>query len=242
MSYARYLLAFFLLVLPAVLARADGLLCQLPKDGTWATYDIDVNAKGPGGMDMSIKGTVYLASVGQVTEGDQPCRWIEVQFKMTMTMGEHKDEKTETSKLLIPEKYLAKGESPLEHVLRAWIRREKGEPQKLDKPNDIDAGPLPLILSAPWKDVKQLDKADVECKLGKVACEGVQGTLELKMRQDKVMKCKLENRLHADSPFGVAASHWTIELPEDAGGGTMEWNAKLADFGADAKSKIPDAK
>jgi hypothetical protein len=242
MFRARYLVAFFLVVLPAGLAQADGLLYQLPKDGSSATYDVDVNAKGPGGMDMNIKGTVSLASVGQVTEGDQPCRWIEVQFKLTMTAGEHKDEKTEVYKLLIPEKYLAKGEAPLEHVLRAWTREGQREPKKLDKPNDIDVGPLPILLSAPWKDVKQLDKAEVECKLGKVACAGVQGTLEFKMRQDKVMKCKLENRLHADSPFGVATGHWAIDVPADAGGGTMDWNLKLTDFGANAKSKIPDAK
>jgi hypothetical protein len=242
MFLARYLVAFFLLVLPAALAQADGLLCQLPKDGSWAAYDVDVNAKGPGGMNMNIKGTISLASVGQVTEGDQPCRWIEVQFKLTMTMGEHKDEKSEVYKLLIPEKFLAKGESPLEHVLRAWMREGEHEPKKLDKPNDIETGPLPILVSAPWKDVKQLEKAEVECKLGKVACAGVQGTLEFKMRQDKVMKCKLENRLHADSPFGVATGHWVIELPEDAGGGSMEWNAKLADFGKDAKSKMPDSK
>jgi hypothetical protein len=242
MSYARYLVAFFLLVLPAALARADGLLCQLPKDGSWATYDLDMGTKMPGGEVAKAKGTVWLASVGQTIENGEPCRWIEVEFKITMTMGEHKREEIEVNKLLIPEKYLAKGESPLEHVLRAWMKHGEAAPRKLEKPNSIDAGPLPLVLSGPWKDAKQLDKAAVDCKLGKVACAGVQGTLEFKIHGGN-MKCKLEKRLHADSPFGVAASRWTLEMPDGPSGmGAMDWNLKLVDFGENAKSKMPDSK
>jgi hypothetical protein len=243
MSRARCLVAFLLLVLSAALAKADGLLYQLPKDGSWATYDADMQAKGgPNGETMNAKGTLTLASVEQVTENGQPCRWIEVQFKLTMAMGEHKSEKIETYKVLIPEKYLAKGESPLEHVVRAWMQRGDGEPQKLTNPGDIDRGPLPLILSAPWKDAKQLDKAEVDCKLGKVVCEGAQGAQEFKNKQGKVIKCRFENRLHATSPFGVATSRWTMELPDMAKDAEMKWEMRLADFGDDAKSKMPDAK
>jgi hypothetical protein len=241
MSYARCLAAFFLLVLSAALARADGLLCQLPKDGSWATYDLDMGAKMPGGGVAKAKGTVWLASVGQTTENGEPCRWIEVEFKITMAMGDQKREEIEIEKLLIPEKYLAKGESPLEHVLRAWKKHGDNKPVKMDKSNDIDSGPLPLILSGPWKEVKKLDKAEVECKLGKVACEGVQGSLEFKIHGG-AMKCKLENRLHADSPFGVATSRWTLEMPDTPGMGGMDWGLKLVDFGKDAKDKMPDAK
>ena len=58
------------------------------------------------------------------------------------------------------------------------------------------------------------------------------------------MKGKFKSRLHADSPFGVAISHWTLQPPENAPvkTGDMEWDIKLVDFGADAKSKMPDAK
>jgi hypothetical protein len=242
MSRARCLFAFFALVLSASLVQADGLLCDLPKDGSWVTYDADVNATGPGGMNMTIKGTFNLASVGEATEGGEPCRWIEVEFKLAMVMGDRKNEKTEVYKLLIPEKYLAKGESPLEHVVRAWVKRDKSEPVKLDNPNDIDAGPLPLVLAAAWKNAKDLEQTEVECKLGKVACKGTEGTLEFKNKRGGTMKCKLEKRLHPDSPFGVASSRWNIELPEMGEGSGMTWNIKLADFGKDAKSKMPDAK
>lgn len=243
MSSARYLAAFLLLALSAALARADGLLYQLPKDGRWASYDFDASVKMAETAGMNLKGTLRMASVGQATEEKQPCRWIEIELGTVMTLGENKMEKSETYKLLIPEKFLAKGQTPLEHVVRAWTRSGQAEPKKLDKPNSVAAGPLPIILSGPWKDVKQLDKAEVKSKLGKLACKGVEGTLEFKMGGEGVMKCKFENRLHADSPFGVVTSHWTLQ--PDAGpmkAGPMEWNFKLADFGDGAKSKLPDAK
>lgn len=243
MSRVRCLAAFLLLALSVGLARADGLLCQLPKDGSWATYNLDIAVKMPNGQNASTTGTMSLASVGQVTENGMPCRWIEVLCKLTMGMGDQKAEKVQMWKLLIPEKYLAKGETPLEHVLRAWTRQGTGEPQNLADPNDMDAGPLPLVLSAPWKEAKQLDKAEVECKLGKVSCDGEQGLLEFKAKGGNAMrmKWKLENRLHADSPFGVATSRWIMSVP-DMMEGEMEWNLKLIDFGGNAQSKMPDAK
>jgi len=229
MSYARYVAVFLLLVLSAGLTRADGLLYQLPKDGTWATYDFDSNTKGPGGQNMNMKGSLRIASVGQTTEQEQPCRWIEVQFDMTTTVGEHKMEQSEIYKLLIPEKFLAKGETPLEHVVRAWTQQGKNGPnKKFEKPNDIGASPLPLILSARWNDAKQLDKAETESKLGKVACDGVEGTLEFKGSRFGVVKGKFENRLSADSPFGVVTSRWTLQSPATAPvkTGDMEWKIK----------------
>jgi hypothetical protein len=226
-------------------ARADGLLYQLPKDGTWATYDIDVVYKGnlPAPVaEATIKGTVRMASVGRTTEDKLPCRWIELRLEMEMSAGGRAAKKVDAiCKLLIPEKFLAKGQSPLDHVVRAWKQVDKGAPKQWKKPNDIEEGPVPLFLSNPWKDVKQLDKIEVKSKLGKLVCEGVAGTLELKAKASKDMKCKFENRMNAKSPFGVVASHWMIE-PPDVENVVMEWNMKLADLGENAKSELPDAK
>jgi hypothetical protein len=242
MSRARLVLSLLLLVFSAGLAKADGLLCQLPKDGTWATYDLNMAMTMPGGESAAAKGVIRIASVGQATTDDNlPCRWIEVECKMAIAMDEHKTEKTQTWKMLIPEKYLAQGETPLDHVLKGWTWQDQGQPQKLDNPNDIDTGPLPLILSAPWKELKRLDKVAVDCKLGKVACDGVQGSLEFKTKDGQAMKCKLEARLHPDSPFGTATNRWTIFVPMMGESG-MEWTLKLADFGENAQSKMPDAK
>lgn len=242
MPCVRYLVGFMLLVLSPGLAQADGLIRQLPKDGTWANYDLDITGKRPNGSTMNIKGTLSLSSVGQVTEDDLPCRWIEVQFQMKAMMGGITGEKVETYKMLIPEKYLAKGETPIEHVVRAWSQRDNASPAKFSKSNDVTVSPLPTILSAPWNNIKQLDKAEVESKLGKVACDGIQGTLEFKVGQGGVMRCKFENRIHPKSPFGVVTSRWSVQVQEGSETNGMDWSLKLADFGENAKSKMPAAK
>ena len=58
------------------------------------------------------------------------------------------------------------------------------------------------------------------------------------------MKCKLENRLHDESPFGVVTSHWTLTPPQEAGMKAVawDWNFKLVDLGKNAKSKMRDVK
>jgi hypothetical protein len=241
MSIGRCFLVL-LFVLPAGRVRADGLLYQLPKDGTWASYDVEVTARGPEGP-LSIKGTLRLASVGQTIENKTPCRWIEVQIDMTMIVKDHKDTKTRLYKILVPEKYLTKGETPMEHALRAWEQADREEPKKMQDPGSFQAGPFPIVLSGPWKDVRSLEKTEVESKLGKLPCEGVQGTLHFTSKETNDVKCTFENRMHAKSPFGVVTSRWTLKPPtKSSDPGTMEWTLKLADFGENAVSKMPEAK
>jgi hypothetical protein len=243
MSRFQCVFALLLLAGSAGLARADGMFYQLPKDGASATYELNASFKNDNPAPLSLKGTMRIASVGQVTEKKQPCRWIEVHFDMDIAVDDVPQGKTtEVYKLLIPEKYLAKGQSPLDHVVRAWKQKDDGETQELKHPAALDEGPLPIVLSKPWKDAKPLEKTVVESKLGKLPCEGVAGALEWKLRNGKVAKCKYENRTSAKSPFGVVASRWTIEAPQWGDGVVLEAALKLADLGEKAKSELPDVK
>jgi hypothetical protein len=246
MSRLFSLIALFSLLLTAESALADGFLLQLPKDGTRATYTLtgmvkDGPASGPAD-NISIDGSFQIASVGQATEKDQPCRWIEIKFEMG---GAAKDKngrtklpvQTFTYKLLIPEKYLVKGESPLDHVVRAWQQNNQEEATELKNPKDFLDGPLAILLAGPMKDEKKLDKAEVDCKLGeKLACEGVSGTMEVKHGPTQV-KCTLEYRVLDKSPFGVVASTWKLEADDTD---MMECNMVLSDVSEDAKSELPD--
>jgi hypothetical protein len=242
MSIGRCILVL-LFVVPAGWIRADGLLYQLPKDGAWASYDFEVAARGIEGP-QTVNGTLRIASVGQTIENKAPCRWIEIQLDMTMTIQDRKATKTHLYKVLIPEKYLAKGETPLEHALRTWEQSEKKDPVKMEDPNRFQAGPLPIILSGPWKDVRSLEKTEIESKLGKLPCEGIQGTLVFALKGTDDVKCTFENRVHAKSPFGVVTSRWTLQMPgpKPSNAGSLEWTLKLADFGENAVSKMPEAK
>jgi hypothetical protein len=241
----RGIILLLLLVAVAGWVRADGLFYNLPKDGTWATYQIDGSGKNVGefGFDLIMKGTLRIASVGRVTEDDQPCRWIEVQFDVETKIGHEKHKKSDWWKLLIPEKHLVKGHSLLDHTRRAWYRSEADNAsRKMDDPSDGRTS-LPIILAGPLEDSKRLGTAKVESKLGKLRCDGMQGMLELKSTRGGALpevrqKWKLENRVHPDSPFGVVTSSWSLDSSSE----TLVWHLKLLDFGKDATSKMPEAK
>jgi len=129
--------AVVLFALAATAASADGLLYQLPKDGTWARYDFEASMTH-GDRTQRAEGLIHIASVGRVTEKGQPCRWIEVRFEVK---PEKEEVEENVVKVLVPEKHLAKGESPLKHVVRAWIREDGDkEAQVLKDPGDQDDG------------------------------------------------------------------------------------------------------
>ncbi|MCX7427854.1 MAG: hypothetical protein NTW96_19775 [Planctomycetia bacterium] len=44
----RWITAILLFAVPAGVTQADGLLHRLPKDGTWATYQLDGISKNAG--------------------------------------------------------------------------------------------------------------------------------------------------------------------------------------------------
>lgn len=213
------------------LDKADGPFYELPKDGTWATYQVDGSVKMPG-EQVSVKGNIRMASVGQVTEAGQPCRWIEVVSEVQSGGEGGPPGRKDVVKVLIPEQFLVKGEAPLEHAIRAW--RPAGKSMKRDSQKDKVESPLAdekfekvdnlmmelrdgllpviVILSGLPKDATPLPKAEVESKLGKLQCEGMTGSLDIAGPGTSKMRCAVENRLHPEAPFGVVSSRWTIPL------------------------------
>jgi hypothetical protein len=245
MSELRCAVAFLVLLVNVRVALADGLMFNLPEDGTWAKYDVEGSGRNLGELRLSLtmKGTLYLASVGRVTEEKQLCRWIEVRFDVDQTIGREKAKKSDWWKVLIPEKYLAKGDSPLNHVIRAWYRSEVDDSsEKSDFPGNGKT-PLPLILSGPLAGRRELPKTTTESKLGSLACKGTEGTLLVKTKRSSALqetheKWTVVNRLHPASPFGVVASSWTLDAHPE----TIVWHLKFVDCGKGAKSKMPDTK
>jgi hypothetical protein len=178
--------------------------------------------------------------VGQVTEENQRCRWIEVQLDRQRTVGEWKKKETTVYKVLVPERFLANGQSPLDHLIRGWRRWDDVKPQPMNDPNIIIITELPIILSKTWNDVRHLEKLEIRSKLGSRMCDGIRGTVELSARRFHE-KWEFENRLHPDSPFGVVTSRWEL-VPKRRGGAAMVCELRLIDFGKGAKSAMPDAK
>lgn len=235
--------AAVLLAAAATSARADGLVYQLPADGSWAQYDLEATMSG-GGEARTADGLVRVASVGRVTENDQPCRWIEVRFEI-------KDAKRPLEvmvlKVLVPEKNLAKGQDPLAHAVRAWIKKGQDRPpQELKDPGNIDQGPLPLVLAAPMKDQKDLEPVPFDSKkTGKLRSKGVEGKVAFPMKgPGGNLQGTVESRLYDKAPFGTVSSHWALELkgPDATKSLKASFDLKLADFGTGAKSEMPNEK
>ena len=133
MSAARQVLLVLTIWIAARIAFGDGLLYQLPKDGTWAKYDVVM--KTPiDGRDVSVTQKWQLSFVGKESDGDKPCRWIEFQIETRIESEFFPHTEHETWTLLIPEANLGKGEAPMEHILRGWHQRGNDKPEKITKP------------------------------------------------------------------------------------------------------------
>src|SRR5262245_31945329 len=187
--------------------RADGLLYQLPEDGSWVYFEGKYTFKLDG-MEQAVAGTgtLTMASVGKAVEGSEACRWIEFKVCLKDSGSEH----TLIRRLLIPETYLKKGENPTEHVVRGWAKFDN---QDVERAVPVH-GRWPAYLAGPLQDEKELDKQLVESKLGALKCEGVTGWIQYK-EGELHSKVKFETRLHENAPFGVVSARMQFEVKRD---------------------------
>ena len=230
MRALRILTAVTLLSLASGTARADGLLYQLPKDGAWVVFDWQGNLEF-GGKKFNSKGSLTMSSVGRTMEGDDECRWIEFKREAPYTP---------IYKVLIPEKYLRKGENPFDHMVRAWFKAGDRDVRELD---ESTAGPyLSVWLGGPLDDAEKLDKKVVDSKLSKLECEGLTGYTEYKSADGRMeIQSTHHIWLHKKALFGVVSARIKSETTLN-GQPYLNWTAtlKLSDFGEGAESELPN--
>jgi len=227
-------------------AFADGLLYQLPEDGAFVVYDLEIEVregfgkiKGKGKLknirNHIGKGTLKIASVGSVTENGEKCRWIEL--KMILEMQGQKS--VTISKILVPEKYLKEGENAFGKKIRGWVQPKSSDVKVMDKEF---SGLVTLILCGPLNEEKKLKSKTVDSKLGKLKCERVSGYKKFKV-QGVEWKARLITSRHKKVPFGVVSSDIVMETEETAQIGVdLKWTLTLKEIGKNAKSELPDAK
>jgi hypothetical protein len=259
MREIKVLLLVIIIELLPNLLYSDGLILQLPKDGTWADYQFDFTVRNddwtrPTEDRKNVitqkahaeheKGKFRIASIGKVTNGEETARWIEFVITYEREVERSYLPKKEVMKVLVSEKYLVKGENPLNHAIEAWTWRDPGQLSKLSDAGKIAETPMIWILAGPLKDAKSLPKVNIETKYGNLACEGEKGTLDHKLPDGAIYHFEVENRLHPDSPFGVVSSQMTGESPETSNQPKLNftWSVKLIEYGNNATSAIPDSK
>jgi hypothetical protein len=216
-------------------ARADGLIYQLPADGTSVRYDTDATFTN-NGQERMVKGTLTVSSVGQATVDNEKCRWIEFKSVSKTDQGE----RIMIAKCLVPEKDLGKGKSPGDHMIRGWVKRGDMEPEAI---SDLRSqrGRMMLVgyLAGPAPNAKDLDKTEIDGPLGKQSCAGITGEQEFQ-RDNGSLSINFENRLHEKAPFGVVSAVWKFEFKTNGqvmGSGTSKMT--LAEINTTALTELP---
>lgn len=230
-----------LLCLPGM-ALAEGLILQLPEDGTWARFEVEgTGVKSDGTVTITIQGKQTLRSVGTKMVDNQPCRWIELESDVTFEpVGRFEAESLkEIFKLLIPESHLTKGKDPREKVIKAYKGSSADTMQELDLKGDgkREIQSLDEFLHAPLKKITKLPATTIKVKDKNWECEGSKGE-----ENSESTIFITETRTHEQAPFGVVTYGYgktRLRNKESQGGRNMKW--KLVDFGKDAQSAAPKA-
>jgi hypothetical protein len=233
------LLAAVAFVANVTLAVADGMIHELPADGSWVRFDVTGEGQKPGGeVAVSLKGTLTLKSVGREQVEGIECRWIEFETTMQFQRGDRKGEQTELFKLLIPEKYLVTGQNPRAHVLKAWKRDAAGATQELDLKgkNARDVESLDELLHGGLAKSEKSEGIEIKTPGGTFACTRLNGK-ESSAAGD--VDLETQTWLTDKVPFGVAVyrhSKMRNRAGESLGGKWIE--LKFAESGTGAKSAV----
>jgi hypothetical protein len=247
--------------------RADGLVYQLPPDGSWVRYDVKMDAaiqadgKQPANK-MTLDGSLRLSSVGRREVDGKPCRWIEIAFELGPAGADKKASRV--LKILVPEANLKRGDDPFAHLLEMYysqgdslreIKMEKIEPSEKIAGADYarrqyELDRLRSVFPRPLAETRVEPAKTADTKLGRLQCESVTGKSELpesplrgggKWAWSGEFECLLSKQV----PFGLAVlrSHTKGHETTRAKALTdITTTLTVAEVGADATSALPDAR
>jgi hypothetical protein len=239
MKRTCYLLVVLMLVVLPTTARADGLLYQLPEDGSWVRYDMTMEFRD--GPVQKTTGSLTMMITGTVMENGKKCRWIE--FKSVKKRPDRQTERTELIKVLVPEENLKTSKAPTKNRVRGWRKRLKANLVRPLTETSGDIGLLYACLANSLENAKELEAKELDTKLGKLKCEGVSGSTTFRAASSSEVIVTMENRLHAKSPFGVVWSQMKFqEQRRGTPGYSTTVTLTLSEIGKNAKSMLPDSK
>ena len=199
---------------------ADGLIYQLPADGTWVRYDIQIEgtgrSEGRAPRELKVKGSFTVSLVGQAMDDGVKCRWVEIKSEVS-EVGKPKDLNLVLLKLLIPEENLKRGKDPLDDVRRIYYSRkisggEVTPVEKIEEPwrKRYEIERFRSFFPKPLEAVKRLGKETVVTGIGRLECEVMSGKSSLPKSPlrdgaEWAWEGKFEILLNDATPFGVAS-------------------------------------
>ena len=206
-----------------------GPISELPEDGAWAEYELELRRTQNGRTDTR-RAKQRIASVGRSEMDGEPARWIE----LTLTMGEEPPFKT---KLLIPEKAFGGDNSPLTQARVVWSQRGDEQPRRREFSADDIRGPLGTLLPGKLTDVAALDDRTFDVKpAGEITASGRSGRATLR---DGRGADDLQFQIWSSTkvPFGLVAADIEELSPDRAA--DRHISIRVLEFGKDAESTLP---
>ena len=156
-------------------------------------------------QSVKLQNTVTISSVGQVRRAEQDCRWIELVMRS--------DDRENMLKVLVPEKFLTRGEDPLDHAILAFFNPKGADRAKVPPENGFNRIAYELdrfrpVFPMPLKEVRELPRKTIKTPIGTFTdCEVIAGTMEFDRPLMAEGRCEVKSSwqiaLHPDAPFGV---------------------------------------
>lgn len=236
MNYSRVTVCMVIYFLSASgIGFADGLIHQLPKDGSWVEYELTGSGLTPTGeVRMTTTGTVTLKSVGQEKVDGKSFRWIELEVAMeAKTTRGLRSRRIDDYKLLIPEDDLAAGKDPLAHVSRLFKKDVRGfvTEHNLNEGAAEKLKGIATWISKPLEKSEQKKGVELKTPGGTFKCTQINGT---KAGDSEGVSMDLETWVTDQAPFGVAAYQVKSKRKE----GSNSFELKLVKTGTGAKSSV----
>jgi len=217
-------------------ATADGLITQLPDDGSWAEFELKLTLT-ENGQQRERSAYLRLSSVGQVEHQGTKCRWVELQISRI-----EPPQPDEVTKILVPEESLKSGKVTAASLIRGWRKPGDEEATELDKDQPrVKIGPLALLLSGSFSNSQKLEKDDVKVEgLGSLSCDKTTGKHEMPMSPTENLPADITVWRHSKASFGTVKLrvHIVDKRPDREREGVFE--AVQVKSGKDAKSALPE--
>ncbi len=269
MSVRTLLLSLICVVSFSGSLSAQGLIWELPADGSWVRFEgtYEKEMPGPESNDLNIKlqwtRHLIISSVGSEMaeyEGEQTaCRWLEfkcITGKSTESGVAPGVSGPRIYKVLVPEKAISgeikatigKIELPITFlpIVRGY-RKIGDRPVEPLKTNILRFYPMITMLEhyTQWDSVGE--PASVETPAGTVSAREYQGTFT---SESTTTRSKNEGKIWRTSEFPFGVAKWTVVITRETKGGTrprtefkqtslIQVNMSAHEVGKNAESELP---
>jgi len=235
-SLQSLLVSCLALLAVAPSATADGLITQLPDDGSWAEFELKLTLTEDG-QKRERSAYLRLSSVGQDVHEGTKCRWVELQISRT-----EPPQPDEVTKILVPEESLKSGKVTAASLIRGWRKAADEEATEVDNDRPrLKIGPLALLLSGSFSDSPKPEKEEVKVEgLGPLACDKTTGKHEMPMSPTENLPADITVWRNSKASFGTVKLrvHIIDKRADRERDGVFE--AVQVKSGKDAKSALPE--